>query len=126
MKIDQEPKFVERQFPRVSEELPFAFRLLQPDHERKWVTSKTEIVGGGGMAIVSPVDLPVGSIVHGRLSYFARQMEFSAEIVWGEQRTGNLGEGKRFGLRFVQISQDTLLSIHDIINRNPERSTQSA
>ncbi len=116
MQIDQEPLFSERRYPRTYQELPLLFRVLQPEKEKEWVSTKTKMLGGGGLSVISPLSMPVGTVLHGKLSYYAHVIEFSAEIVWAEPFSIGGASRTRYGLAFTQISQDSLLTIHDIIN----------
>jgi hypothetical protein len=124
MQIDQEPHFSERRYPRAYQELPLLFRVLQPEKEKEWVSTKIKILGGGGLSLISPVSMPVGTVLHGKLSYYAHVIEFSAEIVWMEPFFIGEATRTRYGLTFTQISQDSLLTIHDIINKSQHRSIQ--
>lgn len=85
----------------------------------------TKMIGGGGLSVVSPVSIPVGTFLHGKLSYFAHVVEFSAEIVWAEPFSIGESSRTRYGLSFTQISQESLLAIHDIINNSQHRPAQA-
>ena len=71
--------------------------------------------------MVSSLSIPVGTVLHGKLSYFAHVIEFSAEIVWAESFSIGEASRTRYGLTFTQISQDSLLTIHDIIDKSQSR-----
>ncbi|MBI1824199.1 MAG: PilZ domain-containing protein [Nitrospirae bacterium] len=124
METTQEPIETKRKYPRVRQELPFSFRVVHPESEENWVSTKTNILGGGGISVISPVLLPVGALLHAKINHYARVIEFTAEIVWAEEVLIGESIQSRCGLRFTQISQDSLLSIHDIINNSQSRPFQ--
>jgi hypothetical protein len=116
MEVAKESLETQRRFPRVCQELPLSFRQLNPGKNEKWVSTQTKMVGGGGFSVISPVSLPLGTLLHAKISHYAREIEFTAEIVWSEEVLIGEEIQAKCGLRFTQISQESLLSIHDIIN----------
>lgn len=125
MNFNSPPVHSGRRYPRIYQELPFSFRVLGPEREKEWILTKTKMLGGGGMSVTSPVLLPIGTVLHGKLKYYARVIEFTAEIVWVENVLAGESSQARYGLSFSQISQEDLLSIHDIINTSKNRKIQT-
>jgi hypothetical protein len=123
MEVAKESLGTQRRFPRICQELPLSFRQLDPEKKEKWVSTRTKMLGGGGFSVISPVLLPLGTLLHAKISHYAREIEFTAEIVWAEEILIGEEIQAKCGLRFTQISQESLLLIHDIINNAQNRTT---
>jgi PilZ domain-containing protein len=125
MDLHQGPLISERRYPRVDQELPLLFRVLLPEKEKEWISTETKILGGGGISVTSTLSFPVGTFLHAKLNYYARVIEFTGEIVWTENGIIDGILQNRYGISFTQISQDSLLAIHDIIDQFKCRPIQT-
>jgi hypothetical protein len=120
METETEPEATRRRFRRLPVELKTDLRVLLPEMDQERIHLHTCSLGGGGLMFTSPLHLKVGTLLQMRLFYYARQIEFSAEVVW----TGK-GAGFQCGVQFTQISQDDLLEIHQILETCQNRQSFS-
>lgn len=105
----------QRKHLRVHTDLKARFSILFSGTRPKSLPTEVKMLGCGGLMLISSIPLVKGTRLEIELFHDRHKIPFTAEVVW--TRNGLLAgtESLHCGLRFLNISQESILHVHQIL-----------
>jgi hypothetical protein len=100
---------------RINVEFPADFQIVWPKKNLKKIPLNIKSLSGGGVSIISPLPLSVGTQIEMTLYNFAVIITLTAEVIWVEKVKDSQGGKFKCGLTFTQISDEDLVHIYHFV-----------